>query len=69
MAKYLKEKTGFLRDHKIKYISEDLIASVIVLREGIDDGYDISVNSKDNDTAIEYLVTLEQYKDFEICEK
>jgi len=66
--KYLKETTGFLREHKIESISEELIAHVIIYREGIDGAYDIAVNSTDNDTAIEYLKSLPEYINFEICE-
>lgn len=64
--KYLKETTGYCREHKIESISEDLQAHVIIYREGIDGSYDIAVNSTDNDTAIEYIKSLPEYTDFEI---
>jgi hypothetical protein len=70
--KYLKETTGFLRQHKIESIEEIesvLQAHVIIYKEGIDGEYWHEVNSLDNDTEIEYLKSLEEYKDFEICEE
>ena len=67
--KALKETTGYCRVHKIQSISDELIAHVIIYREGIDGEYDINVNDKDNDKAIEYLKTLPEYADFEIVEE
>ena len=67
--KYLKETTGFLRQHKIERIEEiESVkqAHVIIYREGIDGEYRHEVNSLENNTAIEYLKSLDEYKDFEI---